>query len=214
MLRAFRKQPKRVRCAKESQETITSLKRCPRLKSRMSPATVDPTEAVFSIIAPETVWVRAFIDEATAGGLKLGQTAYVRLRSEPNRIVEAEVVRIDEENDRVTEERRIYVRCRKCSPEHLGRNFGEQAEVEVLTRKVESGVFVPLYAVSRYNGRSGVVWVLKNGRLAQRTFAFAERLLDGRTLLAESLPAGVSIVTERDDSSFREGRAARAGSHL
>jgi HlyD family secretion protein len=75
-------------------------------------------------------------------------------------------------------------------------------------------VFVPLYAVSRYNGRSGVVWVVENGRLAQRTFSFAERLLDGRALLAETLPAGVSIVTERDASSFREGRAARAGSHL
>ncbi|MDB5544914.1 MAG: efflux transporter, family, subunit [Hyphomicrobiales bacterium] len=174
---------------------------------------VNPAESVFSIIAPETVWVRAFIDEATAGALKLGQTAYVRLRSEPNRVVEAEVVRIDEENDRITEERRIYVRCRKCSPEHLGRNLGEQAEVEVLTRKIESGIFVPLYAVSEYNGRSGVVWVVENGRLAKRRLALADRLLDGRALVAEPLPTGLSIVTERDASSFREGRAARAGSH-
>jgi HlyD family secretion protein len=171
---------------------------------------VNPAEPVFSIIAPETVWVRAFVDEALAGALKLGQTAFVRLRSEPNTIVEAEVVRIDEENDRVTEERRIYVRCRKCSPEHLARNLGEQAEVEVVTRKVEAGLFVPLYAIGKYNGREGLVWTVEDGRLKQRTLKFAERLLDGRVLVGESLPEGVSIVTSRDTSSFRQGRPARA----
>lgn len=173
---------------------------------------VNPAEAVFSVIAPETVWVRAFVDEAMAGGLKLGQTAFVRLRSEPHNIVEAEVVRIDEENDRVTEERRIYVRCRKCSPEHLARNLGEQAEVEVVTRRIEAGVLAPLYAIAQYNGRSGQVWVIENGRLARRTLKFADRLLDGRALVAEALPEGVSIVIDRDSSRFSEGRAARPAS--
>lgn len=172
-------------------------------------AAVNPAEPVFSIIAPETVWVRAFVDEAAAGALKLGQTAFVRLRSEPSRTFEAEVVRIDEENDRVTEERRVYVRCRKCSPEHLGRNLGEQADVEILTRIVESGVFVPLYAIAKYNGRSGLVWTVENGKLARRTLAFADRLLDGRVLVAEPLPDGVHIVIDRDSSRLSEGRAAR-----
>src|SRR3954452_25085864 len=87
-------------------------------------------EPVFTLIAPDLIWVRAFVDEALAGGLSVGQTAFVRLRSEPDRLVETEVVRIDQENDRVTEERRIYVRCRTCDQKHQLRFLGEQAEVQ------------------------------------------------------------------------------------
>lgn len=181
-----------------------------RLKEEGS--AVNPAEPVFSIVAPETIWVRAYIDEAMAGAVKLGQTSLVRLRSEPNNAVEAEVVRIDEENDRVTEERRVYVRCRKCSPEHMARNLGEQAEVEIVTRTIEQGVFVPLYAIGKYNGRTGLVWTLEKGKLARRELKFAERLLDGRVLVAEPLPDNVSIVIDRDQSGFREGRTAHATS--
>ena len=95
-------------------------------------AIVGPGEAVFSIVDPRSIWVRAYIDEALAGGIAEGQTAFVRLRSEPARRVEAEVVRIDAENDRVTEERRLYVRCRACNPQHQVRFLGEQAEVEII----------------------------------------------------------------------------------
>ena len=76
---------------------------------------VNAGEAAFTLIPPESIWVRAFIDEALAGGLAVGQTAFVRLRSESNQLVETEIVRIDQENDRVTEERRLYVRCKSCS---------------------------------------------------------------------------------------------------
>ncbi|MBM3608285.1 MAG: HlyD family efflux transporter periplasmic adaptor subunit, partial [Alphaproteobacteria bacterium] len=92
-----------------------------RLKEEGS--AVNPAEAVFPIIEPETVWLRAHIDEAMAGTIRTGQTAFVRLRSEPHTVVEAEVVRIDEKNDRVTEERRVYVRCKFCKPGHLVRHL-------------------------------------------------------------------------------------------
>src|SRR6185295_1507752 len=62
---------------------------------------VSAGETVFTLIAPDSIWVRAFVDEALSGGLSVGQTAFMRLRSEPDRVVETEVVRIDQENDRV-----------------------------------------------------------------------------------------------------------------
>lgn len=110
----------------------------------------------------------------------------------------------------MTEVRRIYVRCRNCSPAHLGRHLGDQAEVEVVTRTIEAGLFVPLYAISQYNGRDGRVWTLEDGKLKRRIVKFADRLLDGRVLVAETLPDGVHIVTTRDASHLREGRQARA----
>jgi HlyD family secretion protein len=163
-------------------------------------------EAVFTLVAPESIWVKAFVDEALAGGLSLGQPVFVRLRSEPENQVPAEIVRIDQENDRVTEERRVYVRCRACSPQHQIRYLGEQAEIEIV-KAVVSGVFVPLRYVEGYDGRSGTVWVLREGRLTKARVQLGARLLDGRVQVTSD-PNGQLVVDERTD--LREGRAARA----
>jgi HlyD family secretion protein len=164
-------------------------------------------EAVFTLIAPGSIWVKAYVDEALAGGLAPGQTAFVRLRSEPDRTVEAEIVRIDQENDRVTEERRVYIRCRVCDPQHQLRYLGEQAEVEIIKKVVTSGVFIPLKLVEGYDGRSGTVWTLQEGRLAKRRVKVGERLLDGRVQIV-SEDAGQIVSEDRTD--LQEGRAARA----
>lgn len=166
-------------------------------------------EAVFTLIEPNSIWVRAYVDEALAGGLAPGQTAFVRLRSEPSQVYEAEIVRIDQENDRVTEERRIYVRCRICSPQHQIRFLGEQAEVEVVKKIVDRGLFVPLKFVEKFDGRTGVVWTLENGRLARRSVEIGERLLDGRVQIAGGLSDNVRVVADAR-SDLREGRRARA----
>ena len=166
-------------------------------------------EPAFTLIVPDSIWVRAHVDQALAGGLAIGQRAFVRLRSEADRLVETEVVRIDQENDRVTEERRVYVRCRNCNPQHELRVLGEQAEVEIVKRTIPAGLFVPLRRVEGYDGRSGVVWTLENGRLAQQRVQVGDRLLDGRVHVLSDLPEGVSIVID-DRPGMHRGRAARA----
>jgi HlyD family secretion protein len=166
-------------------------------------------EPAFTLIAPDSIWVRAHVDQSLAGGLAIGQTAFVRLRSEADRLVETEIVRIDQENDRVTEERRVYVRCRSCSDQHQLRFLGEQAEVEIVKRTIPSGLFVPLRMVEGYDGRSGLVWTVEGGRLAQRRLQLGDRLLDGRVHVLSELPTGVSIVIE-PQPGMRAGRAARA----
>lgn len=167
---------------------------------------VNAGEAVFTLIAPDSIWVKAYVDEALAGGLHIGQRAFVRLRSEPNRTFETEVVRIDQENDRLTEERRVYVRCRVCNPEHQLRYLGEQAEVEIIKKVIPSGLFVPLKFVEGYDGRSGTIWALQDGRLARQQVQFGERLLDGRIEITSALQDQV-VADDRTD--LREGRAAR-----
>ena len=162
-------------------------------------------EAVFTLIAPDSIWVKAYVDEALAGGLNIGQHAFVRLRSEPNRTFETEVVRIDQENDRLTEERRVYVRCRVCNPEHQLRYLGEQAEVEIVKKTIPSGLFVPLKFVEGYDGRSGTIWTLQNGGLARQRVQFGERLLDGRIQITSDVQGQV-VADDRTD--LREGRAA------
>jgi HlyD family secretion protein len=168
----------------------------------------NPGEIVFTLIAAETVWIRAYVDESQTGGLAVGLSAFVRLRSDASRVVEAEVVRIDQENDRVTEERRVYVRCRACSPQHQIRYLGEQAEVEIVKAVIPSGRFIPLRFVEAFDGQAGLIWVLANGRLAKQRVQFGERLLDGRIRIASELPANVEPVAD-SRSGLRVGRAAR-----
>jgi HlyD family secretion protein len=171
-------------------------------------AVANAGEAVFTLIEPDSVWIRTYIDESSAGGLEVGQTAFVRLRSEATHSFEAEVVRIDQENDRVTEERRVYVRCRQCGPQHQFRFLGEQAEIEIVKKVVPAGLFVPLKFVEGYDGRSGNVWLIDNGRLARRKLQLGDRLLDGRVQVLSELPPGTSIVLD-SGSRLRDGRAAR-----
>jgi HlyD family secretion protein len=169
---------------------------------------VNAGEAAFTLVEPQSIWVKAYIDEAMAGGLAVGQTAFVRLRSEADNLVEAKIVRIDQESDRVTEERRVYVRCVACAPEHQVRYLGEQAEVEIVKKIIPTGRYVHLRFVERYDGRAGVVWVLQDGRLVRREVRFGERLLDGRVEITSGLPADAAIVAD-DQADVREGRAAR-----
>lgn len=174
-------------------------------RSRELGSVANAGEAVFTLIAPNSVWVRAYVDEALAGGLAVGQRALVRLRSDMNNLFEAEVVRIDQENDRLTEERRVYVRCRACDPRHQLRYLGEQAEVEIV-KATASGLFVPLKFVEGYGGRSGTIWSLHNGRLARQAVRLGERLLDGRIHIVSEV-RGEVVADDRAD--LREGRAAR-----
>ncbi|MDK9698082.1 MAG: efflux RND transporter periplasmic adaptor subunit, partial [Siculibacillus sp.] len=89
---------------------------------------MNPGEALFTLVDPASVWIQAFVDEARAGDLEVGQPAEIRLRSRPGAVFAGRVGRIGLENDRVGEERRVHVDCTNCPAEF---HLGEQAEVEI-----------------------------------------------------------------------------------
>lgn len=167
---------------------------------------LNPGEAVFTLIAPDSLWALAYVDEGRAGGLALGQPARVTLRSRPGEPMEAEVVRIGLEADRVTEERRVYLRCRSCAGRPA---LGEQAEALIETGRLPVARLVPEAAVHGFDGASGTVWTVEQGRLAQRHLRFAARLVDARLAITEGLPPGVEVAI-RPAPGFAIGRAARA----
>lgn len=173
-------------------------------------AVVGAGEALFTLVAPETVWILAYVDEARSGGIVVGQPAEVRLRSLPHKAFSGAVVRVGIESDRVNEERRVYVACKDC-PEEF--HLGEQAEVYVTKAVLPRALMVPEKAIEHFNGASGLVWIVRDGRLARVRVKFGDRSHDGRVELREGLPDG-ALVPAGVSSWFREGRAATVeGSH-
>lgn len=174
-------------------------------RTREPGSALAPGEAVFTLVAPDTLWGLAYVDEGRAGGIREGQPADVRLRSLPGQVFPARVVRIGLESDRVTEERRIYVRCRQCPPQTI---IGEQIQVEVETGRLPAARLVPEAAVMGFDGASGWAWVVEDGVLHRRRLRFVARTLDARLAVDPALPATTAVVT-RLSTALQEGRAAR-----
>ncbi|MCK6451575.1 MAG: efflux RND transporter periplasmic adaptor subunit [Alphaproteobacteria bacterium] len=162
-------------------------------------------DPIYTLLASETVWALAYIDESRAGPIHEGQAAEVRLRSLPQETFPARVVRIGIESDRVTEERRVWVKCDRCPPRiHLG----EQAEIRITVAELAEARLVPEAAVAGFDGRTGLAWTVENGRLRRRSVSFRHRTEDARLEVSGGLPPGVEIVAEIVPG-LREGRAAR-----
>jgi len=175
-------------------------------RTREPGSALNPGEAVFTLIVPDSVWALAYVDEGRAGDIALGQPARVTLRSRPGNPMPAEVVRIGLEADRVTEERRVYVRCRTCPITPV---IGEQAEVLIETGRLARARLIPETAVHGFDGVRGTVWTVENGHLARREVRFAARLVDARLAITDGLPDDVPVAVT-SGSGFAVGRSAQA----
>lgn len=174
-------------------------------RHREAGSVIKAGDTIYTLMAPETVWVLAYVDEARAGAIEEGQEAEVRLRSLPNATFKARISRIGIESDRVNEERRVWVTCERCPPRVY---LGEQAEVRITVAHLEDALLVPETVVSSFDERTGKVWTVKDGRLARTELTFGHRTEDARLEVVGGLPDGARIVAA-DVSGIREGRAAR-----
>lgn len=175
-------------------------------RNREAGAALSPGEAIFTLIAPGSLWALAHVDESRAGHIREDQPAEIRLRSLPGEVFPGRVVRIGLESDRVTEERRVNLRCERCPERPV---LGEQLQVEIETGRLAEARLVPEAAITGFDGSTGRGWVLEAGALHQRDLRFTARTLDARLALDPALPADLQVIT-RVLPGFREGRAARA----
>jgi HlyD family secretion protein len=163
-------------------------------------------DPVFTLIAPNTVWVLAYVDESRAGAIAEGQAAEIRLRSLPQQIFKGTVARIGIESDRVTEERKIYVTCEDC-PHRI--HLGEQVEVFIKVDEISGALLVPETALRSFDGRNAIVWTVEGGRLAERRVSVGYRTEDARVQITGGLPTGAQVAVGVPDT-VRAGRTVRA----
>ncbi len=162
-------------------------------------------DPIFTLVAVGTYWGLAYVDEARAGYIQEGQRVDARLRSRPQDAFTGQVVRIGLESDRVTEERRVYIKGDNPPPRVF---LGEQVEFLITVTQLDKALLVPEAAVQGYNAREGKAWTVEGGRLRQRLVRLRHRTEDARLEIVDALPEGVRVVT-RVESGFRDGRAVR-----
>lgn len=162
-------------------------------------------DPIFTLLEQGSVWALAYIDESRAGAVRVGQPVELRLRSLPGRSFSAKVVRVGIESDRVSEERRVYVRCDSC-PEAF--HLGEQTEVFITVDMLKRARLVPEAMVSGFDGAKGTVWTVEDGRLRRRTIRLGYRMENAAVEVRETLPPGV-VVVARSEGTLQEGQRAR-----
>ncbi len=162
-------------------------------------------DPIFTLVAHDAYWGLAYVDEARAGYIEAGQPVVARLRSRPLETFNGRVVRIGLESDRVTEERRVYLRG-ETPPARVF--LGEQVEFWITVATLDQALLVPEAAVRGFNGREGSIWTVDNGTLKQRSVRFRHRTEDGRLEIVDALPKGVRVIS-RVENGLREGRSAR-----
>ncbi len=162
-------------------------------------------DPIFTLVAAGSYWGLAYVDEARAGYISEGQLVEARLRSRPQEKFTGKVVRIGLESDRVTEERRVFI---KGDNPPASVFLGEQVEFLILVAALEKALLVPEAAVHGYDGREGTVWTVENGRLRRRVVELRHRTEDSRIEIVAGLPEGAHVAT-RVEAGFRDRRAAR-----
>lgn len=156
--------------------------------------TVVAGQAVVQLIDPASLWVKARIDQGQAGGVGVGQSAEIVLRSDPQRAYRGQVERVDWVSDTVTEERIVNVGF-AARPE--GVSVGELVEVTIRTAELEQARSVPAAAVKRLERQDGV-WQLSAGRVVFRPVKLGITTLDGRSQILEGLDPGDEVVVHSE----------------
>lgn len=158
--------------------------------------TVVAGQAVVQVIDPATLWVRARIDQAQSGGVRVGQPAGIVMRSDAKRVYRGEVQRVDLVSDAVTEERIVNVGF-AIRPEAL--SVGDLVEVTIRTAELANVRSVPAAAVKRLDRQDGV-WRVDGGRVAFRPVKVGTTTLDGRSQILDGLEDGDEVVVHSEQA--------------
>ena len=115
-----------------------------------------PNQTLVEIVKPKDVWVQAYIDTRISGNVKLGDSAFIELRSS-DKIYKGKVVNINPINNAITYEREIDIAFNNLPiPFYLE----EQATVKIDIATLNDIVKVPIKVLGIYKEQNGV-WILK-----------------------------------------------------
>ncbi len=172
-------------------------------------ATVTPGMSVFTLADPETVWVKANVDESQLKGVAIGRKAVITLRSSANEPYPGQVARVGHQSDRVTEELEVDV---VFTPPLKNFRLGEQSDVYIVTGIKKDAPALPAAAIVTKDKKRGV-WVVVNEKLAFKpvTIGVEDRRNFSEIVAGLDGSERVAIAPSPEMAKFKDGMKVRVG---
>ena len=162
-------------------------------------------QAVLRLIDPQSLWIKARIDQGRSAGLVAGQAVKIVLRSQPSGVLPGRVARLEIGSDSVTEERLVDI---TFDQPPAGLSTGELTEATIRLPVVKGALNIPSASVHRFNGQPGV-WRIEGGKTVFAVIKVGVQTLHGRTQVLEGLADG-DVVIEHAPVELHAGQRVRA----
>ncbi len=157
-------------------------------------STVIAGQSVVKLIEPDSLWVRARLDQGRSRGLAVGLQAEIALRANPSGKLSGKVLRVEPVSDSVTEERLAFITLDKLP---AGLTVGELAEVTLNTAPGEALPTLPNAAI-KHTAQGPGVWLLQDGKPVFTKVILGESSLDGRVQIRAGLQEGAQVIVHRE----------------
>ncbi|MEW6267223.1 MAG: efflux RND transporter periplasmic adaptor subunit [Thermodesulfobacteriota bacterium] len=173
---------------------------------------VAPGSSIFLLIAPDELWVRAWVDETEMSKVGIGQPARVVFRSETDKTYEGRVARLGREADRETRQFIVEVKIKSLP---LNWSIGQRADVFIQTAHKKNATIMPSTLLLRDREHLGVlmadqgraVWrSVKIGLQGREKIEILEGLTEGDMVLADQNPKNISVGRKIKVTSHEPGR--------
>ncbi|HUX90876.1 MAG TPA: efflux RND transporter periplasmic adaptor subunit [Gallionellaceae bacterium] len=152
--------------------------------------TVVAGQSIIQVIDPASLWIRTRIEQKQVGLVRVGQTAEIVLRSQPNTVLPGRVIRVEQIGDAITEERIVNV---EFAASAAGAMVGELAEVTIKLPQLEHALSIPAAALKQLDKQEGV-WVMQDGRVQFKPVKSGLSTLEGRTQIISGLAEGEEVI--------------------
>lgn len=164
---------------------------------------VVPGTTLMTVVATDTLWISAWVDESAMAAIAVGQPARIVLRSEPDAPRVGTVLRVGREVDR--ESREFLVDVQIADPPAQWA-IGQRAEVYIRTAVADGAISLPWRFLRSRDGDDGV-WVDDHGRARWRPVKLGLRGLD-TVAVAAGLAAGEVVIVPVGGSAamLRDGQ--------
>jgi len=166
-------------------------------------------KVLFKIVNPKDVWVKAFVDEAVSGGIKIKQFAQIQLRSRENEIIKGFVKKIDFISDPVTNEREIGIGFQNIPKQFF---LNEQAEIRIITNTLHNVLLCDVKNIVKQEKQEGV-WLYKNGTALFVPIKIRARSANSSfVVITGDIKSGeVVIVPDENKKTLYNGASVRLG---
>lgn len=147
------------------------------------------SSTIFKIVDPKTLWVKVNIDERLSNQVKLGQKAYIKLRSQPQNAIEGAIERIVAMSNLVTLEREVAVNFKNIpTPFYIN----EQAEVNIVVARHKDVIKIPLRLIAMKEGKKGVWTADQNNAHFKEISVLAQN--DDEAAIASGIEADTELL--------------------